>query len=154
MGSAKWRLRADNQSSAGIGVWSTTNSSDANIVATNTGTGDIFRGFSGPSGGNLVFQVQNNGTTVVSVLQITGGADLAEHFPMTERVQPGMVVEIDPQAAGKLRLSHGAYNPRLAGCDQRCEPAFGRRCAFGRPTDRWQSGGRSLRSRLGLLRCL
>lgn len=107
-------LRADNQSGGGIAIWGTTNSSDANAVLTNSGTGDLIKGFSGPSGGNLVFEVQNNGTTVVSVLQVTG-ADLAEHFPMAEKVQPGMVVEIDPDTPGKLRLAHGTYNHRVAG---------------------------------------
>jgi hypothetical protein len=54
------------------------------------------------------------GTASVDVLEITG-ADLAEKFPVSEEIKPGMVMEIDPDHAGKLRLSRGAYNRRVAG---------------------------------------
>lgn len=54
------------------------------------------------------------GTTRTQILEITG-ADLAEKFPMSDAVEPGMVVEIDPQNPGMLRLAHGAYNRRVAG---------------------------------------
>jgi hypothetical protein len=239
-------LRADNTHAAGIGIYSTTNSTDANAVITNTGTGDIIRGFT--SGGDITFRVENNGKTTVdsglvidddalnagnltNALQLGGGgsgeaiaskrtaggnqfgidfytasanrmsianggnvgigttapgqklhvnnsstagaairleepssvnrwdlvatgsaspegqfkfairdnflgvsrlviddagvvsvpvlqingADLAEKFPVTDKVEPGMVVEIDPDAAGKLRMARGAYNRRVAG---------------------------------------
>ncbi|CUU11147.1 hypothetical protein GBSOP10_109948 [Armatimonadetes bacterium GBS] len=55
-----------------------------------------------------------NGTAKVDVLQIVG-ADFAEKFPTTDEVQPGMVVEIDPDNPGNLRLARGAYNKRVAG---------------------------------------
>jgi hypothetical protein len=55
-----------------------------------------------------------NGTARVKVLEIMG-ADLAEKFPTSEKVEPGMVVEIDPDHAGQLRVSQGAYNRRVAG---------------------------------------
>jgi hypothetical protein len=56
-----------------------------------------------------------NGTTRTKVLQITG-ADLAEKFPISGgKVEPGMVMEIDLINAGKLRISSGAYNQRVAG---------------------------------------
>lgn len=48
------------------------------------------------------------------VVEITG-ADLAEKFPVKETVDPGMVVEIDPDHPGQLRLASGAYNRRVAG---------------------------------------
>jgi len=52
----------------------------------------------------------------MSVLQITGGSDLAENFEMADgQIKPGMVVAIDPQNAGKLVLARGAYNRRVAG---------------------------------------
>ncbi|MCX7688828.1 MAG: hypothetical protein N2045_12750 [Fimbriimonadales bacterium] len=54
------------------------------------------------------------GTARVRVLEITG-ADFAEKFPTTDEVQPGMVVEIDPDNPGNLRLARGAYNKRVAG---------------------------------------
>ena len=55
-----------------------------------------------------------NGTTTTDVLTITG-ADLAEKFPVTDSVQPGTVVEIDPVHPGQLRRASGAYNRRVAG---------------------------------------
>jgi hypothetical protein len=56
-----------------------------------------------------------NGTTATKVLQITG-ADLAEKFPTSDgKVQPGMVMEIDPENPGHLRTSDSAYNQRVAG---------------------------------------
>ncbi len=55
-----------------------------------------------------------DGTVTCQVLNVTG-ADVAERFPVTDRVEPGMVVEIDPDHAGQLRLARSAYSPRVAG---------------------------------------
>ncbi len=56
-----------------------------------------------------------NGTTSTKVLQITG-ADLAERFPAGgANVEPGTVMEIDPEKPGQLRIAQGAYNQRVAG---------------------------------------
>jgi len=55
-----------------------------------------------------------NGTTRTKVLEITG-ADLAEKFPASETLEPGMVVAIDPANPGKLCLARGAYNRCVAG---------------------------------------
>lgn len=58
-----------------------------------------------------------DGLARVSVLEITG-ADVAERFATSdahEVIKPGMVMEIDPDAAGKLRIARGAYNRRVAG---------------------------------------
>ena len=55
-----------------------------------------------------------NGTTRTNVLQITG-ADLAEQFPFSEQAEPGMVVAIDPNSPGLLRISRVKYNRRVAG---------------------------------------
>lgn len=63
-------------------------------------------------GGDVILAPQGN--TRVRVLEITG-ADMAERFPMSESAAPGMVVEIDPAVAGKLRLARGAYSKRVAG---------------------------------------
>ncbi len=57
-----------------------------------------------------------NGTARVNVLQITGGADLSENFEVTgDRIEPGMVVAIDPHNPGRLQLSTGAYDRTVAG---------------------------------------
>ena len=56
------------------------------------------------------------GTIRTSVLTITGGADLAEPFPMSQRgVCAGTVVSIDPEHPGKLRRSAAAYDRKVAG---------------------------------------
>jgi hypothetical protein len=54
--------------------------------------------------------------TQVKTLRITGGADLAEPFAMsTPGVRPGAVVVIDAENPGKLRVSTGAYDRKVAG---------------------------------------
>ena len=52
------------------------------------------------------------------MLQITGGSDLSEQFDVNALdhvLQPGMVVSIDPDHPGQLRLSTRAYDPTVAG---------------------------------------
>ncbi len=66
------------------------------------------------AGGNLVLRPGAGGVVQVPVLEITG-ADLAEKFPASEKLEPGMVVAIDKDHAGKLCLSRGAYNRCVAG---------------------------------------
>jgi len=63
---------------------------------------------------------QNSGESrvVTSVLEITGGADLSEHFDVAAdgfAVDPGSVVSIDPESPGDLCLSTAAYDRRVAG---------------------------------------
>ncbi|MFQ5590956.1 MAG: hypothetical protein ACE5HE_07330 [Phycisphaerae bacterium] len=61
-----------------------------------------------------LFLNNEGGLVRVPVLEITG-ADVAERFPVTDEIKPGMVAEIDPDASGQLRLARGAYNRRVAG---------------------------------------
>lgn len=58
-----------------------------------------------------------NGTAKCKILQITGGADLAEPFDIIEHenVQPGMVMVIDPENPGKLKISEKEYDRCVAG---------------------------------------
>jgi hypothetical protein len=60
-----------------------------------------------------------NGTMRTGVLRITGGSDLAERFDVAAlgsiAPQPGMVVSIDPENPGRLRLSERAYDRSVAG---------------------------------------
>jgi hypothetical protein len=65
-----------------------------------------------------------NGTATVKVLQITGGADLSEHFAVrgaanvgnaASPIQAGLVVSIDPDEPGKLVVSSQAYDHKVAG---------------------------------------
>ncbi|MCL4785941.1 MAG: hypothetical protein KJ070_03990 [Verrucomicrobia bacterium] len=87
------------------------------------------RGFNGDQfyihrqgSGAIAFGVQPNGDTRVqgtltcSVLTITGGADLAEPFQMSEdEIPKGSVVVIDDLNPGHLKLSTEAYDTRVAG---------------------------------------
>ncbi|MEN8006324.1 MAG: hypothetical protein ABFS42_04880 [Candidatus Krumholzibacteriota bacterium] len=55
---------------------------------------------------------------VANVVEITGGADLSEHFDVAagaRAVDPGSVVSIDPSSPGDLCLSTEAYDRRVAG---------------------------------------
>jgi hypothetical protein len=69
--------------------------------------------------------IKDTGHVGVNVLEIQGGADLSEKFDVgsasastgTELadLQPGLVVSIDPEHPGKLRVSSRAYDRSVAG---------------------------------------
>jgi hypothetical protein len=80
---------------------------------------DILRAFHGPE---VLFAVNGNGKTTTRILQITGGADLAEHFSVNDsnandefQVEPGMVVSIDPTGNRKFKLSDSPYDKKRVG---------------------------------------
>jgi hypothetical protein len=58
-----------------------------------------------------------NGTTRTGILIITGRSDLAEPFEMSDfaAIKRGMVVSIDPERPGHLRLASTAYDRTVAG---------------------------------------
>ena len=60
---------------------------------------------------------KGSGNVVVSVLEIIGGSDLAEPFEVAgaESIKPGMVVAIDPEHPGQLRIADKAYDRTVAG---------------------------------------
>jgi len=64
---------------------------------------------------NPATKLQVVGTARTSVLEITGGSDLAEHFEVVEGAKPGMLVAIDPLHAGQLSIARGTYNRKVAG---------------------------------------
>ncbi|MHC4642109.1 MAG: hypothetical protein ACYS32_10725 [Planctomycetota bacterium] len=58
------------------------------------------------------------GRTRTQVLEITGGSDLSEQFEIKaeeQKVEPGMVVCIDPASCGNLVVSQKAYDRTVAG---------------------------------------
>jgi hypothetical protein len=89
-----------------------------NAVWEKTGTsiyyndGNVGIGTSNPSAALEVI-----GRTKTQVLEITGGADLAEPFEMSnaESLPAGTVVVIDSENPGKLMQSTQAYDKRVAG---------------------------------------
>ena len=66
------------------------------------------------SGGDIFITPAAGRAVKVPVLEITG-ADLAEKFPASETLEPGTVVAIDRDNAGKLCISRGSYNRCVAG---------------------------------------
>ncbi len=64
-----------------------------------------------------VMVLNANGTVSVKVLQITGGADLAEPFEMSDsqKLKPGTLVVIDEVNPGKLKMSNAPYDRKVAG---------------------------------------
>lgn len=75
-------LEVNSTSTNGVAIFAdcSTGSSDSTFVTVNTGTGDLIRGFSGPSGGALVFKVQNDGTVVSKGVILTSDRNAKEHF--------------------------------------------------------------------------
>jgi hypothetical protein len=66
--------------------------------------------------GNMTIQLNGeSGRIVARVLQITGGSDLAEPFEVSGAIKPGMVVAIDPEHPGQLRIADKAYDRSVAG---------------------------------------
>jgi len=65
----------------------------------------------------MYVEPDGDGFMFTDVIKINGGSDLAEPFDViTDRVlQPGMVVAIDPERVGKLRLSTQSYDRTVAG---------------------------------------
>ncbi len=90
-----------------VGLWGNTGAGWQ--FGMNTTTGNVGIGTMAPA-----TKLHVNGTARVNVIEILG-ADLAEQFPFSEEVEPGMVVSIDPKNPGKLRRAQGAYNRAVAG---------------------------------------
>ncbi len=70
----------------------------------------------------IVFDTEHGGQSgdpsriITETLEITGGSDLAEPFNMShEGIEKGMLVSIDPENPGMIKLSTQAYDQRIAG---------------------------------------
>jgi len=88
-------------------------SSGTNLIeAYNTGSG---------SATGLIFRVERETGDVHAVGAFygagfySGSADVAEHINVSEPVEPGDVVEIDPEKPGYFRKARGAYSRLVAG---------------------------------------
>ena len=118
-GTKRLDLRAD-----GTQVDIETTTSDLYVHSTGAGNHLILQpvstdGFVGIRTAAPASELDVNGTTRTTVLQITGGANVAEPFAVTGDVQPGMVVAIDPSNPGQLRIADRAYDRTVAGLHRR-----------------------------------
>ncbi len=110
-------LRANNTNLSGIGIFSTTNSTDANLVLTNSGTGNLMKGFS-DGGSNLRFKITGTGTVTADGTITGGGADFAEMVRVStgaQSVEPGDVMVIDRNHPRSLLKSTAARSTLVAG---------------------------------------
>jgi len=116
-------LYAEVMNGGGVAIVAQNASSDATAVLTNTGSGDLIKAFS--YYGELRFRVDNNGTVYADGSYNCGlssgcfnsgsGADLAERIDVTESLEPGDVVEIDPDRPSHFRRSSRALSTAVAG---------------------------------------
>jgi hypothetical protein len=85
----------------------------ASVRMTLSNSGDLGIGTTAPAA-----KLDVAGRTRTEVLEITGGSDLSEQFEITgelQKVEPGMVVCIDPASCGNLVVSQKAYDRTVAG---------------------------------------
>jgi len=107
------------------GAWMTLNDNGSERITlaainagTNTGGLVEIKNRNGIAKVRLVGDTGNeNGSVITSILQITGGSDLAEPFNCSdaETIKPGMVVAIDPDHPGHLRIADKPYDRTVAG---------------------------------------
>ncbi len=97
----------------GIGTTAPT----ARLTVKATDSSDLIAAY---SSSGRVFVVENDGDvradgSFYGASFDTGGADVAERINVTEWVEPGNVVEIDPEHPGCFRKSSVAYSRKVAG---------------------------------------
>jgi len=68
-----------------------------------------------PPGTAAVFRVEKGGNVFADGSFNAGGADLAERIDVSEPVEPGDVVELDPSNPKQYRKARGSYSPLVAG---------------------------------------
>lgn len=89
-------------------------------VANALGEADVFLGrkwsvLGGIAAYNTVFRVTGAGEVTADGAFTPGGADLAEFIDASESLEPGDVVEIDPEHEGQFRLAATANSALVAG---------------------------------------
>jgi hypothetical protein len=122
-------LRVDNHNTdRGMAGYFTNNSDFATAHFRNDGPGQVLY-LHNDGAGHFVqgvdqneatrFWIDGTGMAHVRALEILGGADLSERFDVAATgevpVEPGLVVAIDPDHPGGLRVSSRAYDTAVAG---------------------------------------
>jgi hypothetical protein len=89
------------------------NASHGGVVGINDAVGGIAVYGIAPNGG---YAAWFNGRTKTNVVELTGGADLAERFSVSEdKADPGTLLIIDAAKPGHLTISTRAYDTKVAG---------------------------------------
>ncbi|NUQ68309.1 MAG: hypothetical protein HUU18_08535 [Phycisphaerales bacterium] len=96
---------------SGEGAWAESDQGNG-IVALTRGLNAAAVYCRNDAGGRALFA---DGVAAVRALEILGGADLAEPFDISGDPLPGMVVAIDPNNPGQLRIAHTPYDTAVAG---------------------------------------
>jgi len=108
---------AENTSTSnGIAGHFKTTGTDATLVITNDGSGDLLRAFS--SGGDLEFAVRNNGNVNADGTYTSPATDLAEVFDVEGPIsdyEPGDVLVISVESDRTVTKSDRPYSMRVAG---------------------------------------
>ena len=117
-----WGAYGKSQASIGVygestdfeGVRGTSHHKDhGGVVGVNDAVGGIAVYGVAPNGG---YAAWFNGRTKTNVMEITGGADLAELFSISEdKAEPGSLLIIDAAHPGHLTISTRAYDSKVAG---------------------------------------
>ena len=106
----------NNHPGNGIAAHFRTQGTDATVVITNDGTGDLFRAFS--SAGNLRFAVRNNGDVDYDGTLGTPASDLAEVFEVegiAPEYEPGDVLVISANVDRAVVKCDQPYSSRVVG---------------------------------------
>jgi hypothetical protein len=113
-------VRAESTASGGVAIHATNSSTDATIIATNSGSGRIVKFYTG-SPASLRFAIENNGDVKADGTYSSPAADFAELLPGREGLEPGDVLAIG--ADGRLMRSIEAYQASVVGVYS-MKPAF------------------------------
>lgn len=120
-GTAGSTVEIENTNSAGLAVMSSAWSSDVNTLLSQHGSGDFLccDAWDGAVNWRRVIRLFKDGTIECKVLSVTGGADFAEPFDLSDGAapspEPGTVMVIDPGREGRLKPSERAYDRCVAG---------------------------------------
>jgi hypothetical protein len=106
-------VKVQNTNASGISIFASQNSSDAALVVTNEGSGDLIKAFGSAGGSNLRFRVTQTGTVYADGSYLSPAADFAEMLPGVAGLEPGDVLVIGPD--GRLTASSEANQASVAG---------------------------------------